>query len=230
MSFDNRKYLNSVAWRTYFRNTVLNTGATTDIPALWDTTIYPIDANENGASPMDISTDYFAVDNAGNIFSLTAINVGSNQYRITLEDTFFSGYAPTESLVGIIYKSAWKGYAFAIAPVWLNFLDRIARDKVNTLEKSILWRNDPNTLAIPFTNTKTPTISNYQSDQTINGKTVNLAEDYGETPKFLIAITVSSTKRQYYEKAPQLNLIDGLIDNVVFNLLTPASGYIYISN
>jgi hypothetical protein len=228
MSFDNRKYLNSVAWRTYFRNTVLNTGATTDIPALWDTTIYPIDANENGASPMDISTDYFAVDNAGNIFSLTAINVGSNQYRITLEDTFFSGYAPTESLVGIIYKSAWKGYAFAIAPVWLNFLDRIARDKVNTLEKSILWRNDPNTLAIPFTNTKTPTISNWQSDQVINGKTVNLAEEH---PKFCIEITISATKKRYYYKEPkEMNLVDGKLDNVIFDILTPGSGFILTSN
>ena len=161
MSFDNRKYLNSVAWRTIFANTVLNTAATTDTPALWDTTIYPIDDNEPGANPMDISIDYFAISNAGYIYSITAINVGSNPYRITVEDTFFSGYAPTASLRGIIYKSAWKGYAFAIAPVFLNYLDNSARDYIGQIEKSILWRNDPNTLAIPFTNTKTPTISNW---------------------------------------------------------------------
>ncbi len=229
MSFDNKKHINSVAWRTYFRNTVLNTQATENTPALWDTTIYPIDANERGSSPMDISTTYFAVDYAGNIFSIDSINVGGNQYRTTLKDIFFSGYAPTESLIGIVYKSAWKGYSFAIAPVWLNFLDRIARDKVNSLEKSILWQNDPNTLIIPFTATKTPTISNYQSDQTINSKIINLAEDY-PIPKFMLAITISPTKIQYYEKAPVINLVDGKIDSVVFNIPTASSGNIYISN
>ena len=89
MSFDNRTYLNEVSWRTYFVNTVLNTEATTDVPNTWDTTIYPIDANENGANPMVLTTECYGISHGGTIYEVSAINVGSDQYRITLKDIFF---------------------------------------------------------------------------------------------------------------------------------------------
>jgi len=179
---DAKKYINDVAFRTYFKNTTLNTLATSNTPALWDTTIYPIDINEKGASPMILEVGFWGISNAGYLYSIKAINVDSNPYRITVEDTFFSGCAPTGGLRGVIYKSAYKGYAFAIAPVWLSQLDNIARDYVNSIEKSILWQNDSNAIRIPITDTDTPSVENYQSDQVINSKTVNLQEDFGDNP------------------------------------------------
>lgn len=223
------KYLNSVAWRTYFKGVSINSYATLESGAKWDATVYPIDDNDNGANPIVLNTSLFIVDNAGHLFSITAINVGSDPYRITVSDDFNCGFAPVMGYEGYVYKSAYKGYAPFISPVFINRLDKVARDYINHIEKSIFWANDPNTLLIPFTATKTPTISNYQLDQSINGKIVNLAEDY-PIPKFLLAITISPTKIQYYEKAPIINLIDGNIDNVVFNIPTASSGNIYISN
>lgn len=229
MAFDNRKYLNSVAWRTYFVNTTLNTQATDNTPALWDTTIYPIDPNENGAAPIDIGVGYFAISNAGYIYEIMAINVGGNQYRITVSDIFFSQYAPTSGLRGIVYKSAWKGYAFAIAPVWFNYLDNIARDYVNSIEKAILWRNDPNTISIPFTNTKTPSILNYQDDQIINGKLTNLAEDYGENPKvYLHKYNDETSDYTNYTQAKYTHA-GGLLQSIVWSFALPISGRILIS-
>ena len=229
MSFDNRTYLNEVSWRTYFSNTVLNTEETESEPATWDTTIYPIDANENGANPMVLTTECYAISNGGTIYEVSAINVGSNQYRITLKDIFFRGLAPEADLIGIVYKSAYKNYAFAIAPVWLNYLDKMAGDYVNSLEKSILWRNDPNPLIIPFTATKTPTISNYQSDQVIEGRTVNLAEDYGENPQLMMIIEQTVIQEQYYEKPPKRILVDGLLNQIIFTLPLAQTGRIIIS-
>lgn len=179
---DARKYINDVAFRTYFNNTTLNTLATSTTPALWDTTIYPIDVNEKGASPMILEVGFWGISNAGYFYLIKAINVDSNPHRITVEDTFFSGYAPTGGLRGIIYKSAYKGYAFAIAPVWLSQLDNIARDYVNSLEKSILWQNDSNAIRIPITETDAPAVENYQYDQVVSGKTVNLQEDFDDNP------------------------------------------------
>lgn len=176
------KYINRVGWRTYFKGVSINSYATSTSGAKWDVTVYPIDDNDSGANPMILNTSLFIVDNAGHMFSISAINVGSNPNRITVSDDFNCGFAPVMGYEGYVYESAYKGYAPFIAPVFLNRLDKVARDYVNSLEKSILWQNDSNAIRIPITDTDTPAVENYQLDQVINGKTVNLQEDFGDNP------------------------------------------------
>lgn len=232
MSFDNRKYVNEVAWRTYFRNTVLNTEATSNEPATWDTTVYPIDANENGANPMDISTDYYGVSHGGTIYEISAINVGGNQYRITLKDIFFRGLAPEADLIGIIYKSAWKNYSFVISPIWISYLDKLARDYINSIEKAILWRNDPNSRRVAFTNITQVLISDYTANVVdMDGNTFNPEEDYGQNPKFEIWKDMGNNKYSRLALNPNKTVdVDGNIVSVLFSGSgTPISGYYIIS-
>jgi len=217
---DARIYANSVAWRTYFENTTLNTGATTDIPALWDTNIYPLDVNENGADPMLLEVGFWCISNAGYLYLIKEINVDLNQYRITVEDTFFSGYAPTGGLRGIVYKSAYKGYAFAIAPVWLSYLDNIARDYVNSLEKSIFWQNDPNARRIAFTNVDQVSISDYRANLVDeNGVAFNPYEDYGSDAKFEIWQKTSDTTYSKLQIEPEktFSAVDGGLSSVLWS-------------
>jgi len=214
------KYINEVAFRTYFKNTTLNTLATSTTQALWDTTIYPIDVNERGASPMILEVGFWGISNAGYLYLIKAINVDSNPYRITVEDTFFSGYAPTGGLRGIIYKSAYKGYAFAIAPVWLSQLDNIARDYVNSLEKSILWQNDPNARRIPFTDIEQISIPNYRANLVDeNGVTFNPYEDYGSDAKFEIWQKTSNTTYSKLQIEPEktFSAVDGGLNSVLWS-------------
>ena len=230
---DGRIYKNSVAWRTYFTNTNLNTNATDNTPALWDTNVYPIDVNETGADPMQLEVGYFAISNAGYIYTIIAINVDSNEYRITVEDTFFSGYAPAGGLRGIVYKSAYKGYSFAIAPVWFSYLDNIARDYVNALEKSILWQNDPNARRIPFTGVIQVSIDDYRADIVDeDGNTFNPMEDYGQNPSFEIWQQVDTNQFSKLQIEPFItkSLVDGFIDSVVWSSSGDTiTGYIKIS-
>jgi len=231
---DARKYINSVAFRTYFNNTTLSASATSNTPALWNTTIYPIDVNENGASPMQLEVGFWGISNAGYLYSIKVINVDSNPYRITVEDTFFSGYAPTGGLRGVIYKSAYKGYAFAIAPVWLSQLDNIARDYVNSIEKSILWQNDPNARRIPFTNISQPSIPDYRADLVDeDGITFNPMEDYGQNPQFEVYQILEDGSYSNLMLGANItrSLVDGFINSILFSpsgdLIT---GYIKIKN
>lgn len=217
---DVRKYINEVAFRTYFKNTTLNTLATSNTPALWNTTIYPIDVNEKGASPMILEVGFWGISNAGYFYLVKAINVDGNPYRITAEDTFFSGYAPTGGLRGIVYKSAYKGYAFAIAPVWLSQLDNIARDYVNSLEKSILWQNDPNARRIPFTNISQPSIPDYRANIVdADGITFNPSEDYGNDATFEIWQQTDTNKYSKLQIEPEktYSAIDGNLDSILWS-------------
>ena len=227
------KYINEVAFRTYFNNTTLNTIATSNTPALWDTTIYPIDVNEKGASPMILEVGFWGISNAGYLYLVKVINVDLNPYRITVEDTFFSGYAPTGGLRGIIYKSAYKGYAFAIAPVWLSQLDNIARDYVNSIEKSILWQNDPNARRIPFTSVEQVSISNYRADVSdSDGNIFNPMEDYGQNPtlKIFVLNEDGTYSRVFLGENITNSLVDGLIDSIVWSSSGDTmTGYIAIS-
>jgi len=232
MSFDNRTYLNEVSWTTYFANTVLNTESTTYLPNTWDTTIYPIDANEKGANPMVLTTECYAISHGGTIYEVSAINVDSNQYRITLKDIFFRGLAPEADLIGIIYKSAYKNYAFAIAPVWLNYLDKIAKDYVNSLEKAIFWRNDPNARRVAFTGVTQVLISDYTADVVdMDGNTFNPEEDYGQNPKFEIWKDMGNNKYSRLALNPNKTVdVDGNIVSVIFSGSGASiSGYYVIS-
>lgn len=228
------KYLNQVAWRTYFKGVSINSYATSISGAKWDATVYPIDDNDKGANPMILNTSLFAVDNAGHMFSISAINVGSNQYRITLSDDFKCGYAPVMGYEGYIYKSAYKGYAPFISPVFINRLDKVARDYINHIEKSIFWANDPNGRRIPFTNVSMPSITDYRSNLTdSNGVIFNPSEDYGQNPQFEVWQILEDGTYSNLMLGANItrSLVDGLIDSVLFSgtgeLIT---GYILIKN
>lgn len=219
------KYNPSVAWSTIASNVVQLSRATGSNPATYRVYVSALDTQEIGAGTK-AKGDYFT-DNLG--FPYYIFNVDTAY--IDVEDNFNVGHCPTAGKIGYVHKSAYKNQSLFLPSFAFRKLHPLAQSNNNVFVMALLWANDPNTLAIPFTATKTPTISNWQSDQTINGKTVNLAEDYGERPKFCIEITISVTEKRYYYKEPKkMNLIDGLLDNVIFDIVTPASGFILVSN
>lgn len=228
------KYLNQVAWRTYFKGVSINSYATSTSGAKWDATVYPIDDNDNGANPIILNTSLFVVDNAGHMFSITAINVGSNPYRITVSDDFNCGFAPVIGYEGYVYKSAYKGYAPFISPVFINRLDKVARDYINHIEKSIFWANDPNARRISFTNISQPSIPNYRADIVdADGITFNPAEDYGNDATFEIWQQTDTNKYSKLQIEPEktYSAIDGNLDSVLWSDSGDNySGYILIKN
>ena len=214
------KYLNKVAWRTYFKGVSINSYETSENGAKWDVTVYPIDDNDKGANPMILNTSLFIVDNAGHMFSISAINVGSDPYRITVSDDFKCGFAPVMGYEGYVYESAYKGYAPFISPVLINRLDKSAMDYINKLEKSILWQNDPNARRIPFTDIEQVSIPNYRANLVDeNGVTFNPYEDYGSDAKFEIWQKTSDTTYSKLQIEPEktFSAVDGGLNSVLWS-------------
>ena len=140
-------------------------------------------------------------------------------YTIDVEDTFRTNSCPYSGKMGIVHKSAYKGYSIALPSDSFRSLGPLAASNNNKYAMAILWGNDPNPLKIPFTSTDNPQITGYQSPQTIDGKVYNLAEDYGENPKVRLIELIDDIARQRTE-LPYFTFADGLIDTISFGTLS----------
>lgn len=215
---DNTKYITDYSWRTIVSMVIFLPTANT-----YRVSVSPIDVGEPGALSV-IQEGFLLVDNAGHIFPIIAVGVGT----IDVEDRLLCGEYPVTGMVGIVCKTANKGNSIYIPQGQLNYLDKTAQQYIDSVVWSVLWANDTNALRIPFTATNTPTIQNYQSNQVINGTLVNLAENYGINPHFLLMITVDANTEQPSYQPPILNYVDGLLDSIVWEWGEEITGYIKI--
>ena len=216
---ESTKYITDYSWRTIVKNVIL-----LSISNTYRVSVSPIDITNPGASSI-IEEGYVLVDNAGHIYPIIAVGTGT----IDVNDVLLTGECPASGLPGIVCKTANKGRALYLPQGLMNYLDKSAKPYLNSLAWAVLWANDPNALTIPFTATKTPTISNYQETQLINGKSINLAEDYTNDPQLMLIIEKSDTLEYYYDKAPKRNLVGGLLDSITYSLPMPENGRIIIS-
>ena len=203
-----KKYLPTVAWRTLIFNVVKLTDFTYRI------NVYPIDANEPGASPM-VMGDYLK-DYVGHTYNI----IGSGLGYVDIEDRFEVRVGPQTSQQGIIYKSVFKGLSPYLAPIYYRHLDKSALDYSRRWELDILWRNDPNAIKIEFTNTMQPQLLDYQS---------NYVEDYGELPKVQLITYDSEGVEWVRQEVPIWYRTDGKLTSIEWDLSAEYSGYIILS-
>lgn len=205
-----------IAWRSYMKNVIKSADAGTD-PAEYDVTIEPVDINEPGASDASKDIGYFIADYIGNVYKIKAIDVGGDSTRITVIDSFWEGLGPTANFQGMVFKSAFGGLAPYIAPIYSRHMARTAMDKIRSREVSIMYRTRER---IDFADTNTPGILNYQTDW---------AEYYGEYPDVTLITIENGTEHWQRYEVPVRNFVDGKLDNIIFDLPFPISGYILLS-
>ena len=207
----NTQHISSYSWRTIVRNVIL-----LSTPNTYRVGVSPIDLGNPGAL-LPVEIGFLLIDNAGHIYTIIAVGVGT----IDVEDIFGTGENPQSGLTGIVCSTANKGRSLYLPQGLMNYLDKSARPYLDSIAWSILWANDPNSISIPFGNTDTPLIENYQD---------NYSEDYGELPKIsLIQIDTEGNRIERTEK-PYFIVVDGLINSIVFGTLSePITGFIILS-
>lgn len=226
---DLTKYNNLIAWFVSIQYMVQLTRETVNDLATFRIGIKANDPNNIGVGQKDIG--YTFTDNIGVPYAIIAVNTD----YIDVEDTFRQGHPVNRSL-GIIHKSAYKGYSIHLPAELLYRLHQTAVSNNNKFAMSILWGNDPNGRRIPFTNILQPSIANYRGELVdSDGITFKPMEDYGQNPQFEIWQLTEAGK---YSKLggtsePQItrSLIDGLIDSILFSGTGESiTGYILIKN
>jgi len=223
---DLTKYNPLVAWFTLAQSVVQLTRETVDDVATFNITVKAIDTNNIGANEVEIG--YTFTDNIGTPYKIIAFDSTS----IDVSDIFRVG-CPVSGKVGIVHKSAYKGYSIHLPSELLYRLHQTAVSNNNKFAMSILWQNDPNGRRLPFNNILMPEIADYNVEL-IDEDGVHFfpAEDYGQNPQFEVWQYVEDGKYSRIPVDPQVSRgFDGTIGRVLFSgtgeLIT---GYILIKN
>lgn len=227
MAIDLTKYNNLIAWFTLAESVVQLTRQTVDNVATFRMTVKAIDTNNAGQGQK--AANYTFTDNIGIPYKIIAVTATT----IDVSDEFRQG-CPVGGKVGIIHKSAYKGYSIHLPAELLYRLHQTAASNNNKFAMSILWQNDPNGRRIPFTNILQPSIANYRDELVdSDGITFKPMEDYGQNPQFQVfQILEDGTYSQIFlgENITR-NGIDGLIDSVIWSGTGESiTGYILIKN
>ena len=216
MIWDGTLYKPEVAWRTVIREAVLVQAETISTPAIYQVTIEPTDNTDPGANTAAKAVNYNILDYLGHIYRITQINVGGNSKRVLVSDDFRWKQSPINGKQAIVYKSVGGGFAPWLAATYGTHLASTAANTAAGIDNAILWKT---TERVEFTNTNTPSLTNYQQ---------NYAIPFGQTPKFVLRTYDSVGVEWERQEVPILNYIGGLLDSVVWDLAEVCSGYIYI--
>jgi hypothetical protein len=129
MSTGGIQYLPEIKWKTNVENVVFIS------PDQYELTAIPIDVNDPGAPTREIGN--YLKDYAGHVYTI----ISSTSTTITVEDEFDMGVGPQQGREGVVYSSVDGGKSPFLAPVYLDRLDKSARDFTNSFEKDILWKH-----------------------------------------------------------------------------------------
>lgn len=221
------KYKPSVAWKTVAYKVHQLTRESESDPASFRIYVSPVDQNDLGAG--ETEEGFYFTDFLGNPFPVIAKGAG----YIDVSDSFRTRECPTSGKIGIVHKSAYKGYSLYLPSSAFLHLHPLAQQNNNKYAMSILWGNDPNPRRIAFTNVSQPDIADYRNDLTdMDGVQFNPEEDYGQNPVFEIWQLIEPGKYSKLGGTSEPQIIrgeDGKIDSVLFSgtgeLIT---GYIVI--
>lgn len=216
MIWDGTLYKPEVAWRTIITESVMIVTPTLTTPAIYQVTVEPKDNTDPGANTAAKAINYNILDYLGHIYRITQINVGGNSKRILVSDDFRWGQSPINGKQAIVYKSVGGGFAPWLAATYGTHLASTAANTAAGIDNAILWKTSEK---IEFTNTQSPSITNYQQDYAI---------PYGQLPKFVL-ITYDSVGAEWErQEKPIRNFVGGLLDSIVWDLSDIYSGYIII--
>jgi hypothetical protein len=206
-------YLPTRAWRTTVSNVIVLSQETIATPAIYRVDVFPIDVNELGAIGAIKEPGDYLKDFVGHTYKILA----ETQTTVDVEDSFRCGVGPQSGRQGIVYKSVGGGESPYLAPIYYRHLDKSAIDYSRQFELDIVWKTREKVF---FTNTATPSISNYQED---------FASHYGEYPDVtLITYDTAGVEWERQDK-PIRNYIGGKLDNIIYDLMEPYNGYIILS-
>lgn len=133
MAVDPITYLPKVSWETMCKNVVVLTDWTYRI------TISPENLNDKGAG--EILIGYYVIDNNGEQYTVSGLNVGGVSGNIEITDEFKVGYGPVTDRTMLICQSVGEGKAPFISPAQYDRLDSTARAKRQSIELDILWKS-----------------------------------------------------------------------------------------
>ena len=122
-------YLPQVAWETMVKNVRMITDWTYYI------TVSPDNLNDVGAGTKEVG--FYFIDNNGEQYSITAINVGGVGTDIEVTDDFKCGLGPVSDRTGIVYEAV--GNSRYLAQVMYSRLDSTAQDKARAIDLAVLW-------------------------------------------------------------------------------------------
>lgn len=216
MIWDGTLYKPEVAWRTVVREAVLVQAETELTPAVYQVTVEPIDNTDPGARTSAKAVNYNILDYLGHIYRIIQIDIGGNSKRVYVSDDFRWRQSPINGKQAIVYKSVGNGFAPWLAVTYGTHLASTAANTAAGVDNAILWKT---TEKIEFTNTNSPSITDYQQ---------NYAIPFGQTPKFILRTYDSEGVEWERQEVPILNYTGGLLDSVVWDLSDLYSGYIYI--
>lgn len=217
MNWNGVPYKPEVAWRTIIKEAVLVSVETELNPAIYQVTVEPVDITNPGAQTSDKQINYNILDYIGHIYRIIEINVGGNSKRVLVSDDFRWSQSPINGKQAIVYKSVGGGFAPWLAATYGTHLARTAANTAAGIDNAILWKTSEK---IEFSNTQSPTISNYQENYSI---------PYGQLPKFTLITYDSEGIEWERQEVPRRIFIDDLLDSIIWDLSDSYSGYIIIS-
>lgn len=121
--------LAQIAWETMVKNVRMLTDWTYCI------TVSPENLNDVGAGIKEVG--FYFIDNNGNQYSVTAINVNGVETDIEVTDDFKCGSGPVTDRTGIVYEAV--GDSRYLAQVMYSRLDSTAQDKGRAIDLAVLW-------------------------------------------------------------------------------------------
>ncbi len=139
-------YFPDVAWSTISRNVVpYRTGGTVFVLNTYVIDIYPINANEPGASTMEVAVNDYFIDYLGYPYTILNVATVSTYKQIRVYDinersiSESINYGPYPNQIGYVYRPI--NGAVILSQAQLLNLDSQARDRINNIEKGIIWEN-----------------------------------------------------------------------------------------
>ena len=129
MIIDPTLLLAQVAWETMARNVRMISDWT------YVVSVSPENLNDVGAGMVEVG--FFFMDNNGNQYSITAINVDGVAGDIEITDDFKCGYGAVSDRTAIIYQAV--GDSRYLAQVMYQRLDSTAQDKGRAIDLAVLW-------------------------------------------------------------------------------------------
>jgi len=139
-------YFPDVSWSTIASNVIpYRTGGTVFVLNTYLIDIYPIDSNEPGASTMEVAVNDYFIDYLG--YPYTVLNVATvstyKQIRVyDINERSISesiNYGPYTNQIGYVYRPI--NGAVVLSQAQLLNLDAQARDRINNIEKGVIWEN-----------------------------------------------------------------------------------------
>lgn len=209
-------FLPTVAWRTYAKDVILLTAATLSTPATYRISVQPIDVNELGAVTAEKQIGFYFKDYVGHTYRIIAFTTTT----IDVSDDFRCGVGAQSGRQAVLYKSVGNGESPYLAPIFYRHLDKSALEYSRQAELDILWSNGAASMKVEFTNTATPSITDYQNTYSLK---------FGQLPKVTLMTYDSVGVEWQRQESPTRNFIGGMLDSIVYDLSDLYSGYIILS-